>query len=344
MKSANVGLTPRNDKHEEVLPKVADALSNAKRVLCVLHPGPDGDAAGSSLGLGLALRERGKDVTFFCTTDLPYNLGILSGLAPIVREIPAEASFDATVICDVGSSKRVGPGLPPKERRGIYVNIDHHLTSDDFGDINYVDADAAAVGVLIHRILKTLGHPLSKPVATALYVSVLTDTGSFRYSSTNPEALRVTADLVQAGADPWEISSSIYEQQPVERFHLLREVLNTLHVSPDGLFACITVSHAMKEATRSRSELTDGFINFARSIRGVEVAAQLSEPAPGSGDPWYISFRSLGKANVAGVSAEFGGGGHHNAAGCSISGSQDEVQQKVGEAVRREMARALQRS
>jgi phosphoesterase RecJ-like protein len=278
----------------------------------------------------------GKQVTLFCSTDVPYNLKFLAGLNRLVHELPTGAAFDATTVCDVGASHRIGPGLPPRERLGTYLNIDHHLTSDDFGDLNYVDADAASVGVMIHRILGAMKHKLSRPVAEALYVSVLSDTGSFRYSSTNPEALRVAADLVEAGADPWTISSAIYEQQPVERIRLLRDVLGTLEVSQDGHFASLVVTQAMKAAAHARPELTDGFINFARSIQGVEVAAQLTEPTH-EGGPWSLSFRSRGQVNVAQVAQRFGGGGHRNAAGASLHGTLEEVRAQVARAVADEL-------
>jgi phosphoesterase RecJ-like protein len=341
MKSANVGLAPRRDRHEDVLPKVAEALRNAKRVLCVMHAHPDGDACGSTLGLALALRELGKDVTLFCHTEVPYNFRFLAGLEHLVREVPPAVIFDATTVCDVGASSRIGPGLPERARLGTFLNIDHHLTSDDFGDLNYVDAEAASVGVLIARILRAMGHPLSKDVAMALYVSVMTDTGSFRYSSTNPEAMRVAADLIEAGANPWDVSSAIYEQQPVARLQLLREVLGTLKVSADGMFACITVPYAVRMAAAGNEDLTDGFINFARGIRGVEVAAQFTEPAPGSADPWSLSFRSRGRVNVARVAQAFGGGGHHNAAGAQLHGTFDTVHGAVTAAVREECQRSV---
>lgn len=333
MKSANVGLTARTDRHEDALPLVCDALTAAQRVLCVIHAGPDGDAAGSTLGLALALSDLGKDVTVFCHTGVPSNLGFLPGLSRVVDKVPDGVTFDATTVCDVGASHRIGPGLPERARLGKLLNIDHHLSCDDFGDVNYVDADAAAVGVLVARILGRLGYTPSPEVATNLYTSLLTDTGSFRYSSTNPEALRVAADMVAAGADPWTVSSAIYEQNPVERLHLLREALGTLSVSDDGLFASLTITHAMTRAIGARKDLADGFINFARGIRGVEVACQLTEPAPGSGDPWALSFRSRGRVNVARIAARFDGGGHHNAAGGTLHGEQSEVLRRIAQAV-----------
>lgn len=338
MKAANVGVPVRDFRHEEALPKVVEVLQRAHRVLCVMHAYPDGDAVGSTLGLGLALAEAGRDVTLFCATDVPYNLKFLSGMHRVVRELPADASFDATVICDVGASHRVGPGLPPRERQGTVLNVDHHYTNDAFGDVDYVDPEAAAVGVLILRILRAANLPLTRDAAMALHTSVLTDTVSFRYSSTNPEALRASAECLEAGADPWEVSSAIYEQQPLERLHLLRDVLGTLHVSDDGLFASILVTNEAAKASGGRPELTDGFVNFARGIQGVEVAAQLSEPAPGSGEPWRLSLRSRGKVNVAAVASRFGGGGHHNAAGASLTGSLEEVRERVARAVAEELA------
>lgn len=333
MKSANVGLKPRNDDLSKVMPELVAALKGAKRVLCIMHANPDGDACGSTLGLGLALRELGKDVTFFCHTGVPENLRFLDGLEHLVAELPADASWEASVVCDVGASNRIGPGIPARERLGTLLNIDHHLTSDDFGDVNYVDAHAASVGVIIARVIRELGHPFSKPVADALYTSVLTDTGSFRYSSTDPEALRTAAELVAAGADPWTISSNIYEQNPKERLFLLREVLGSLHVSDDGLFASIAITNEMQRKANGDKSLTDGFVNFARGIRGVEVAAQFTEPAPGSSDPWSISLRSRGRINVAAVASCFGGGGHHNAAGARLHGSLDAVRAQVAGAV-----------
>jgi phosphoesterase RecJ-like protein len=340
MKSANVGRPARADDHRAVLPAVAQALRQAGRVLVVMHAHPDGDACGSSLGLALALRERGQDVTLFCHTAVPDNLRFLAGLETMVSSLPADARWDATVVCDVGASHRIGPGLPERPRLGTLLNVDHHLTSDDFGDLNYVDAEAAAVGVMVFRILRELGHPLSRDVAHALYTSLLTDTGSFRYSCTDPEALRTAAELVAAGAEPWHVASHVYEQQPVERLRMLREVLGTLELTEDGRFASLVVTRDLDWVAKGDRSLTDGFIHFARGIRGVEVAAQFSEQPPGAEARWSISLRSRGRVNVAAVAAAFGGGGHHNAAGARLDGTLDEARERILEAVREQISRS----
>ena len=337
MKSANVGRPPRTDDPRRTLELAANALRDARRVLVLMQGHPDGDACGSSLGLALALEEMGKSVTMHCPTPVPDYLRFLAGLDRLVPSLDENARWDATVVCDVGHSSRIGMPLPERTRLGAVVNIDHHLTSDDFGDVNFVDAGAAAVGVMIHRLLGELGHRLSRDVATALYVSVLTDTGSFRYSSTDPEALRTAAALVEAGADPWDVSSNVYEQQPVERLRLLREVLGTLDLSANGRFSSIVITQKMLQLAGADRSISDGFVNFVRGLRGVEVAAQFSEQEGGHGQAWSVSLRSRGRVNVAAVAERFGGGGHHNAAGLRISGAVDEARAAVAAEVLRQL-------
>jgi phosphoesterase RecJ-like protein len=185
------------------------------------------------------------------------------------------------------------------------------------------------VGILAYKIIRGLGHPLSRDAAECIYASILADTGSFRYSSTDPECFRVAAELLEAGVDPWEMTVRVYEQQPLARMRLLADVLKTLEVH--GKLATITITNEMVARTGSPIDLTDGFINYARSVDGVEVAASFREPS--SGGPWRVSFRSRGRVNVAAIAQKFGGGGHHNAAGCSIEGDEASVRARISEEI-----------
>lgn len=326
MKAVNKGVAnPPDWKPGENLPRAVEALRQARRVLCTMHRGPDGDALGSALALACALREMGREVTVYNPDELPYNFRFLPGAGTVVRELPAEAAFDVTVASDSGALDRLGPHLPPGERRGVLVNLDHHITTQPFGDVNYVDPHAAAVGILVYKIVRGLGHPISREVAECIYASILADTGSFRYSSTDPECLRIAAELLECGVDPWEMTVRVYEQQPLARMRLLADVLSTLEVH--GKLATITITNQMVAKSGSATDLTDGFINYARSVDGVEVAASFREPA--NGGPWYVSFRSRGRVNVAAIAQKFGGGGHHNAAGCSIAGEESTVRARI---------------
>jgi phosphoesterase RecJ-like protein len=326
VKAINKGVANARDwKPAENLPLAVAVLQSARRVLITMHRGPDGDALGSALALACVLRDLGRDVTVYNPDDLPYNFRFLRGASEVARSLPANAAYDATVVTDAGAYERLGPEVPDADRRGILLNLDHHITTEPFGDVNYVDPHAASVGILAYKIIKGLGAPLSRDAAECIYASILADTGCFRYSSTDPECLRIAAELVEAGVEPWEMTVRVYEQQPLARMRLLAEVLSTLEVH--GRLATITITNAMVAKTGSEIDLTDGFINFARSVDGVEVAASFREPH--NGGPWRVSFRSRGNVNVAVIAQKFGGGGHHNAAGCSIEGAEAQVRARI---------------
>jgi phosphoesterase RecJ-like protein len=333
VKAINKGVSGPEWKPAENLPRAIEALRGARRVLLTMHRGPDGDALGSALALACALREMGREVAVYNPDELPYNFKFLPGAASVLRELPSSASYDVTVVTDAGAWDRLGPGVPEKPRRGLVLNLDHHITTEPFGDVNYVDPHAASVGVLAYKIIQGLGHPLSRNVAECIYASILADTGSFRYSSTDPECFRIAAELLEAGVDPWEMTVRVYEQQPLARMRLLADVLGTLEVH--GKLATITITREMLAKAGSH-DLTDGFINYARSVDGVEVAASFREPD--NGGPWRVSFRSRGRVNVAAIAQKFGGGGHHNAAGCSIEGDERSVRARIADEIEQALA------
>ena len=348
MKAINVGVA-HDWRPEEALPRVVLALRSAKRVLCTMHRHPDGDALGSALALATALRELGHEVVVYNPDDLPYNFRFLPGAAAVVKTLAPTERFDATVATDSGKAARLGPDLPGPGRRGVFINLDHHVTAEPFGDLNFVDPAAAAVGVLVFKIIQGLGATVSRDAATCIYASILADTGSFRYSSTDPESLRIAAALIEAGVDPWEMTVQVYEQQPLARLKLLGEVLSTLALAPGGKLATLTITNAMKARTGTAQDLTDGFINHARSISGVEVAASFTEPGSESfeqGVPpgWYVSFRSRGRVDVSKIARKFGGGGHKNAAGCTIAGTEAEVRARIAAEIEREIELAAPES
>ena len=330
MKAINKGVANARDwKPAENLPRAVDALKSARKVLITMHRGPDGDALGSALALACALRELGREVTVYNPDELPYNFRFLRGASDVAKSVPGDAAFDVTVVTDAGTVERLGPDVPQPDRRGVLLNLDHHVTTEPFGDVNYVDPEAASVGILAYKIIKQLGAPLSRDAAECIYASILADTGCFRYSSTDPECLRIAAELVEAGVEPWEMTVRIYEQQPLARMRLLADVLSTLEVH--GKLATITITNAMVAKTGSETDLTDGFINYARSVDGVEVAASFREPLDGGA--WHVSFRSRGRVNVAAIAQKFGGGGHHNAAGCSIDGDERSVRARIADEI-----------
>jgi phosphoesterase RecJ-like protein len=309
----------------ETIRNIVEEIRSNHSFLLTTHEGPDGDAVGSSLALASILRKSGKDVVVHYRDPLPDLYGFLPGSDTICAHIP-DRDFDVAVVLDIGELRRAGDEFCNFKRIGKTINLDHHLACESFGSHNLVDPTAAATGVLVYRIASAMGYGFDLETALCLYVSIITDTGSFRYSNANREAFSIAGEMIERGVNAWDVAEQLYENQPRKRLELLGRCLPTLEVFKDGLAASVTVTLDMYAATGANAELTDGFVNYPRSIRGVEVAIffrQLDE------ERVKVGFRSKGKVNVAVFSAAMGGGGHHNAAGCTVDGTIDEVKARV---------------
>lgn len=300
------------------------AIREGRRFLVASHENPDGDAIASTLALANALREMGKDVVAFNRDGVPNDYRFLPGWENVVTSVPDGDRFDVGFVLDAGELHRAGRWI--RHACHTLANIDHHPHSEDFGDIYWVDEKASATGVLVYRLLTAADWPVSLDVATCIYTTILSDTGSFRYSNADPEAFRVAGEMVALGVDPWSIASGLYESQEEARLRLLALALPTLDVAPCGTFAAITVTSEMMTATGTAPEHTDRFINYPRSVRGVEVAIFFRQTGP---DSFKVGFRSKGRIDVGALAREFGGGGHHNAAGAILSGAFPAVRNQV---------------
>ncbi len=308
----------------KVPPELVQTLRDSRRVLVATHINPDGDALGSALGLTLALRRMGKEVAVVDRDPVPRIYRFLPGAEEVSPEIP-EGDFDVLVLVDCGEIERTGYETLPGQRGLV---IDHHLTERNFGDLRWVLSTASSTGEMVFNLVKALGVPLDRDVAVCLYVALFTDTGGFRYSSSCPSAYRAAAEMVEAGAEPWEVTEHVYESHSFQRLALLGKALDRMvrheHV------AIIAVTDDMYQATGSTSEDTENFANMARSIEGIEVGIFLRQIGPNA---FKASMRSKGRVNVAAVAERFGGGGHHNAAGGILQGTLEEVRATILKAV-----------
>jgi phosphoesterase RecJ-like protein len=311
------------------LSAICRVLREKERFLIACHENPEGDAIGSELALALALRKMGKTATVLNADPVPGNLLFLPGADTIVFAEDG-SKYDVAVVVDCASPERTGRVSLELRKCPLLVNIDHHRTNGDLGELSLVDPSAAAAGLLIHRVLSAMKYEIDLEVATNIYVAILTDTGSFHYGSSSPEAFGVAGEMVRRGVDPWAVAEQVYETQSAFRLRLLGRVLDSLDLSADGRVASITT---MREDLREFSlgkDALEGFINYPRSIVGVEVAVSFREEEGGA---FRLSFRSKGRVDVSAVAARFGGGGHHNAAGCTVPGTLAEVKKKVLEAL-----------
>lgn len=304
---------------------IVTEIANSSSFLITSHESPDPDAVGSSLALANYLAARGKDVSVYLCDPVPENCKFLPGADLVVSELP-DRDFEVCFVLDVGEFRRAGQAIAACSRIERFVNIDHHLGCELFGVHNLIDTKASATAALVYRIIKAAGDTVDYPTALCIYTAILSDTGSFHYSNSDPEAFAIAGEMIGHGVNAWHVNEHLYESEPPQRIALLALALSDLTVSPSGEYASVTVTREMYRLTGSTAEDTDRFINYPRSIRGVEVALFFREVRDGV---FKVGFRSKGKVDVAAVAANFGGGGHHNAAGCTVSGSLAEVKALV---------------
>lgn len=313
---------------------LAKLIRENKSFLIVSHVNPEGDAVGSCIGLALGLKKQGKKVHILSKSPLPETYEFLPG-SGLVRTRPASGpAHDVLCLVDCHTIERTGlTNLNAKNT----VILDHHLLSTQLSPrsfpgaqlITYIDANASASGEIIYRLLHALSIPLDGAIATNLYTAIYSDTGGFRYSNTGPETLRIAAELIEAGTDPWEVTKAVYENLPLGTLRLLSMSLATLEKK--GPVAWITINGHMFKKTRTTVQDTENIVDFPRKIRGVEVAVLFREEKE---HYFKVSLRSKGKVNVAEIARFFGGGGHANAAGCRIRGPLHEVKRVLFRAIR----------
>ncbi len=297
------------------LEQVVAALQAADSVAVLAHEHPEGDAIGATLGATLALREAGKVTAAYNADRLPPGLLSLPGAVELLQEGPIDPPFACYLVLDTADLTRTGGLLDGRPTEAVVVNVDHHPGNTRFGTVNWVESEASSAGEMVYRILRQGGFPITKAVATNLYAAILTDTGSFQYGNATPRALRTAADLVECGAAVEEISAGLYGNRDPREWRLLSEALASLRLSPDGRLAWIEITRTAQTRAGLGLEATEDFINYVRAVRGVQIAMAFKEVSTAE---VKVSLRSRGGLDVARLAGQFGGGGHRNAAGCTL--------------------------
>ncbi|MFH1033581.1 MAG: bifunctional oligoribonuclease/PAP phosphatase NrnA [Pseudomonadota bacterium] len=305
-----------------MIARLAEVLAQARRVLVLAHRDPDGDAIGSGLGLMHLLAAQGKQVLVHRAGSVPEEYAFLPGLELARADLPAAGDIDLAVLLDCHEPERAGQMAEPwlKALPRVAV-IDHHLGDTAFGDPRWVDPAKAATAQMVTLLAQEAGWPINRQAATCLFVGLQTDTGRFCYSNTTPQTLRVAADLVAAGADPWGITQQVYSTSE-GRLRLFSRVLQSLKLLAGGRLAlAVSTAGDLEELGCPPSDL-DRIVEELRAIRGVEAAVLLKEIDAGS---VKASLRSRGRVDVGALALSLGGGGHHNAAGARLEGSLDQA-------------------
>jgi len=303
-----------------VLDAVA-AVRRAKRVLVATHVSPDVDAIGSLLGFGCLLERMGVSRLLLSQDGVPYEARFLPGVGAIVKELDGE--FDLAVILDCPKATRIGEAAGVIDGLSI-LNIDHHETNAFFGRYNIVDATMASTSQLVFRFAAALGISVSGGLATCLLAGLIGDTQGFRTPGTDERVLHDAAALMAAGADLWQANHGVFGSIPRNHLLLWGRVLSGA-VSEDGLVWGTIPLSVWRESGASEDDDT-GIVNFLLGTDGTQAAALFSEDGKGK---VRVSLRSIPGVDVASVAAAFGGGGHRQAAGCTVAGSLEEVTRKV---------------
>ncbi len=303
--------------------QIINHIKAANHILLASHSDPDGDAVSSLLALGLAIGKLGRKTTIYNTSPIPAVYRFLPYVERIVRHIKKATTYDVALILDCGDLSRIGEASTDVSQIPVVINIDHHISNTGFGDIQLIDPSACSTAEIVYRLIKALDVPIDKAMATALYTGILTDTGSFRFSSTNQAAFAISQEMAEVGVEPHNVARHVYGTYSLGRIKLLNLALDSIEISDNGKLSIMTVTGAMFEETGTHPEDVDGMINYARRIEDVKVAALIQEQKNGktdSGGPcrYHVSLRSDGTVDVAAIAGSFGGGGHASAAGFQI--------------------------
>jgi phosphoesterase RecJ-like protein len=314
--------------------EILSTLRQCHRCLVVSHARPDGDAVGSALAMGAVLHQLGKSVDIVLADPVPSVYRTLPGVQRIRETKTIDPSnYDVAIILECDSTPRTGiQGMESM----LLINIDHHLTGCEFASINWIDPEASAVAAMVYQVALGLGVQVTPAIATCLYTALLTDTGSFTYPGTSAETFTLAHELIDLGAKADSVARDVLYSVPAARIHLLGVALSRMEIQ--GSVAWTYITQADLESLSATDEDSEGTVNYLISIAGVEAAAFLRE-MPGPNQSFRTSLRSKSSVDVSMVAALCGGGGHRNAAGCTIDGPLESAIAQVLSPLEREVAR-----
>jgi bifunctional oligoribonuclease and PAP phosphatase NrnA len=317
------------------LQQIVDAIRMRRRFVISSHARPDGDSIGSQLAMAYALRALGKEVRVVNRDPAPGPILAFPGVADIeiAERVPAEPGgnpgFDAAIIMECGDLGRTGvSGL----ERFFVINIDHHPGNTAYGHINWFDASSAACGEMVFDLINALGVPLSYEIALHVYLAILTDTGSFHYGNISPRTFEICRKAIQAGVRAVDVARNVYDSNNMGRLKLFGSVLGAMQLDHKGRIAIVYLDHEMARAAGGTYEDTEGLINLPLTVKEIQAVIFFKQM---EGEEYRVSMRSKGEIDIGSIAKEFGGGGHKNAAGCTVNGAIDALQKMFIERIER---------
>jgi bifunctional oligoribonuclease and PAP phosphatase NrnA len=318
---------PQTETRTPEIDAVVEAIRSHDRFLVTTHENPDGDALGSVLAMKLALEQLGKDAFLYLSGVVPlpaeYAFMPLDGLS---RTLPEDAGERVLLALDCANARRLGPDEQVVEAAPLVVDIDHHHDNSRFGGVNLIVPDASSTGEILYDLFQELGVETTPEIAEALYIALVTDTGRFQYTNTTPKALRLAAELVEAGANVHQVFQDVYENVAFAKLKLLARALESAKVYEGGRVIVADLERGDFAAAGAEEPFAEGIIDFLRAVEGAEVVALIREPPTQNGPTRRVSLRTRGEGiDVSAIARKSGGGGHRQAAGFSSEASTDEI-------------------
>lgn len=308
------------------LEPVAALIRSSRRIALCSHVSPDGDTLGSALALRLGLLQLGKEVEAFCPDKTPDNLSLLPGIDAVRHPEEATGRYDLLIAVDVSDELRLGAGTALTRLADHTAQVDHHATNPGYAQVNAVDGDAAATGLMIRELLGLLDVDMTPDIASCLYTAISTDTGNFSFSCTTAEVFRVMAELMERQLPLSRLNRLLFRQRSKPQVRLMARALNTLTFYEGEQIALLELTAGDFEACGALKEHADTLVNLALDIEGVRMAALLREA---SETQVKISLRAVEPDRVDEAAQSLRGGGHAQAAGCTVNGTMAEARAQV---------------
>ena len=310
----------------ETITQIVHQIANAQRILAFCHVAPDGDAIGSLLALGYALEKIERQMTLVCSDPVPESFAHLAGWNQITQTpYPQDERFDLIISLDCSDLQRLGDAYDPDRLSGIpIINIDHHVTNVSFGDINWIDTGAAATAQMLYTLINALDIPLDATIAACLLNGILTDTLGFRTANTTADTMDVAVQLIRAGASLAELTDSVFHHRPMSVIKMWSAAMDDMHLQGRILWSQIT--QEMRQRVGYKENGDSGLVSFFCAIDEADIAVVFDELDDGKIN---VSMRAVPGYQVSQVALALGGGGHPQAAGCTIPGPLAQARDKV---------------
>lgn len=318
-------LTLQNTSEKNIIKSIVQKIKTSKTFFIAGHKSPDGDALGSGLALASAIRSLGKKVTHCSIDPVPDDMVFMKGSKTIKCTNSLKGTFDCAIILECKDFERMGNIIAPQQAKFV-INIDHHLIHNNYADINYVVPTSSSVSELVYNIMVALKTKFTQMQAENLYIGIVTDTGRFQQLNTTPNSHYVAAELLKYGVNSNKVCKQLFLTTKINKLRLYGFALSNIQTALDGKVVYIKLSKKMFEESKALDSDTDGIINFCINVPGACIGCVAKEIEK---NVTKVSFRSIEKINLLNIVKVFKGGGHKNAAGCTINSNVDESMNKI---------------